>query len=68
MGCPLFPKAYEKLVNEDIEWLKENTSDTLERKHIISIMKHSVREYNVRGYMEDMRHEGPHYNSNKETV
>ena len=38
---------YEKLINEDIEWLEENTNDCLERKHIIIVLKDSIeRIYN----------------------
>lgn len=31
--------AYSKLIQEDIDWLLDNTDDSLERRHIISIIK-----------------------------
>jgi len=61
MGTPLYPEAYEELVNGDIAWLKKNTEPCLEQNHIIAVLKHSVKEYEARGYMESMCHEGPVY-------
>lgn len=65
MPCNLFPSYYEKLVEEDIEWLKENIPDdnSLELNHIINILRFSVREYRLRGYNEAMSKTGPHYES-----
>jgi hypothetical protein len=61
MSCNLFPRAYEKLVDEDIDWLKANAPDTLERDHIIAVLNFSKREYRLRGYDEAMRGTGPHW-------
>lgn len=33
--------SYEELVNEDIQWLLDNTKDTLERRHILLILENS---------------------------
>ena len=58
----LFPGAYEELINEDIAWLETNTEPpSLERGHIIGVLRQSVREYRVRGYGEAMSRTGPHY-------
>lgn len=65
MPCNLFPRAYDQLVNEDIEWLKANSPDCLERDHILHVLEFSKREYRVRGYDEAMHKTGPHY-SNQE--
>ncbi len=67
MGSPLFPRAYEELVNEDIAWLEANAPSCLERGHIVAILQQSVNEYRERGYMEDMTHEGWRYKSETET-
>ena len=40
-------QAYEKLIKEDIGWLLQNTNDTLERQHIIQILKNSIDIYNI---------------------
>jgi hypothetical protein len=37
--------TYEQLIQEDINWLTKNTEDTLERRHIIAIVKDSVNSY-----------------------
>ena len=34
--------SYEKLIAEDIEWLEINTEDSLERRHIIDVLKAST--------------------------
>jgi hypothetical protein len=47
MGCPLFPEAYEELVEEDIKWLEDNTERSLERGHIISILRENVKYYQI---------------------
>ncbi len=65
MACNLFPHAYERLVNEDIEWLKANAPDSLERDHILAVLNFSMREYRVRGYDEAMHKTGPHWIPNK---
>jgi hypothetical protein len=54
MPTNLFPRAYEKLILEDKEWLISNTADTLERQHIIAVLDSSTKEYRDRGYMEAM--------------
>jgi hypothetical protein len=54
MGCPLFPEAYEELVEEDIKWLEDNTERSLERGHIISILRENVKYYKKTGYMQAM--------------
>ena len=38
-------KLYEELINQDIEWLVKNTDQSLERDHIISVLKDSVNIY-----------------------
>lgn len=38
-------KLYEELINQDIEWLVKNTDQSLERDHIIGILKDSVNIY-----------------------
>lgn len=61
MSCNLFPRFYDQLVDEDIEWLKTNAPDCLERKHILAVLEFSKREYRLRGYDEAMSKTGPHY-------
>lgn len=60
MGTNLFPGAYEELIKEDIVWLEDNTERSLERSHIIEVLKHAVKEYRIRGYDEAMTETGPH--------
>jgi len=60
MPCNLLPHAYEKLCEEDISWLEANSPASLEREHIIVIIRHSMAEYRARGYDEAMSHTGPH--------
>jgi len=55
MSCNLYPEAYEKLLEEDKQWLLANSPDSLERQHIILVMEASAREYRSRGYDEAMR-------------
>lgn len=43
MGAIISKEAYEKLINEDIEWLVNNTGETLERDHIIVVLKQSIK-------------------------
>lgn len=50
MAGPLYPHAFENLVREDIEWLKKNSPDSLERRHIIAICERAVEEYKNGGY------------------
>ena len=38
-------ESYEELINRDIEWLVKNTDQSLERDHIICILKDSVDIY-----------------------
>ena len=40
-------QAYEKLICEDIDWLLNNTQDTLERQHIVQVLRNSVNIYNI---------------------
>lgn len=61
MPTNLFPSAYDRLVDEDIEWLLQNTPDSLERDHIITALQFGKREYRLRGYDEAMNRTGPHY-------
>lgn len=61
MSCNLFPRFYDQLVDEDIEWLKANAPDSLERDHILAVLEFSKREYRLRGYDEAMSKAGPHY-------
>ena len=35
MPVPLNKTAWQKLIDEDIEWLEANTKDSLERQHIL---------------------------------
>lgn len=58
MSVPLFPQAYEQMINDDIMWLEYHAEDSLERGHIIAVLKQSVEEYRERGYEEDMYHTG----------
>lgn len=37
--------AYKKLIDENIEWLLENTEDTLERVHILLVLEASIDMY-----------------------
>lgn len=37
--------SYQKLIDQNIDWLKTNTTDTLERQHIILILEQSVNMY-----------------------
>lgn len=55
MACNLYPAAYEKLLEENKQWLLANSPDSLEREHIIAVMEASAREYRNRGYDEAMR-------------
>lgn len=43
MSMKLTKCAYERLVLEDTAWLIENTDDTLERRHILDILRDSVQ-------------------------
>jgi hypothetical protein len=36
-------EAYEKLIEEDIEWLKAASTRTLERDHVVAVLLDSVR-------------------------
>lgn len=42
MSYRLNKKVYEQLINEDIAWL-EKVPRTLEREHIIAILKASIK-------------------------
>lgn len=54
MSIPLFPDAYRRLILEDVEWLKNNAPDSLEREHILCVLHHSADKYEESGYMEAM--------------
>ena len=41
MGMKVNREAYQKLIDEDIEWLL-NQPRSLERDHIVSVLKNSV--------------------------
>ena len=38
-------KEYERLIEEDIKWLRENTKPRLERDHIINVLRDSINMY-----------------------
>ena len=42
MSGKLTESAYQSLIDGNINWLIENTSDCLERQHIIAVLMHSV--------------------------
>lgn len=44
MSVQLNKKSYESLINGDIEWLTNNTEDTIERRHIIETLKWTINE------------------------
>lgn len=44
MGTTMNKQAYQKLIDENVEWLLQQEK-TLERDHIISIVKNSVTFY-----------------------
>ena len=41
MGMMVNREAYQKLIDEDVEWLLKQPR-TLERDHIVSVLKNSV--------------------------
>lgn len=43
MSFEISKDCYEKIIEKDIRWLLENTIDCLERTHIISILKDSIK-------------------------
>ena len=49
MMSKLTKDAYQKLIEENIEWLENNTEDCCERRHTIQILKQSIEE----SYVED---------------
>lgn len=54
MSIPLYPNAYEKLVREDINWLKKNTEHSLEQMHIIAILEGAIKRYDEVAYQKAM--------------
>ena len=42
MGMMMDKSSYEKLIKEDIDWLMTNTEHSLERMHILDVLKCSV--------------------------
>jgi len=44
MTTPLTNKAYSELIQEDIDWLLENSPRSLERDHIIQIIKEHEKD------------------------
>lgn len=38
-------KEYERLIEKDIKWLRENTKPRLERDHIINVLRDSINMY-----------------------
>lgn len=38
-------KEYERLIEKDIKWLRENTKPRLERDHIINVLQASINLY-----------------------
>lgn len=65
MGCQLTRDAYEKLIEEDIQWLLDNTERTLERSHIIDVLNGSADRYY--GKKDDMSDGWPENELIKET-
>ncbi len=45
MSMKLNKKAYQQLIDEDVNWLKIETTDCLEQNHILQVLKDSVRCY-----------------------
>lgn len=43
--CSLNKNGYEALIKGDIEWIKKNTKKSLERNHIIAVLRNSVKMY-----------------------
>ena len=58
MSSPLYPHVYAQLIEDEIEWLYMNSPDCMQRRHIIDVMRESVKEYEERGYEEAMTHTG----------
>jgi hypothetical protein len=42
MSMKLNKPGYEQLINEDIEWLEKKVPRTLERDHIVAVLKASI--------------------------
>lgn len=42
MGMQMDKSSYEKLIKEDIDWLMNNTEHSIERMHILDVLKCSV--------------------------
>lgn len=38
-------KSYQKMIEEDVQWLLDRTEDDLERRHIIDLLYDSIRVY-----------------------
>ena len=38
-----FEEHYEKIIEDDIDWLKENTINCIDREHIIIVLRDSIR-------------------------
>lgn len=45
MSTILNQHAYSKLIEEDIAWLEANTNDSLERRHIIDVLRWVEKNY-----------------------
>lgn len=45
MPIDLNSAAYMKLIDEDIEWLLENSEHSLEREHILMILNQEKRNF-----------------------
>ena len=45
MPMPLTPDAFSKLINQDVQWLKANAPDSLERQHIIQVLHQRANDY-----------------------
>lgn len=48
MPITLNNTTYSDLIRKDIEWLLEKTERSLERDHIIDVLKESERNFNAR--------------------
>ena len=50
MSTTLNAKAFKSLINQDKEWLMENTPESLERAHIVAVLDDSVKHYSIKVY------------------
>jgi hypothetical protein len=43
MACKINRKAYERLICEDMIWLLKHTPTSIERSHVLDVLKHSAK-------------------------